>query len=212
MTSNMSIEQVETLINNEGQSNPNIQITHIIGQSVEFLDVLLKNDNGHLKTTVFRKPASEPYVLPHLSDHPRHMHRNTPYTALLRAARICSDVQAFDEERLNIEIALLLNGYPASFITKQFAGFFEKNKAMSVYTTLNDEQYQLLHNKLLTDATRQSKQSQKRIMEVSEKIDKETLNKNEKIIMKPDHNVIKTDAEAAKKPANTKKMYLHYTF
>ncbi|CAF4155603.1 unnamed protein product, partial [Rotaria sordida] len=40
--------------------------------------------------------------------------------ALLRAARICSNVEDFDMERIRIDLSLLLNEYPPSFISKHF--------------------------------------------------------------------------------------------
>jgi hypothetical protein len=40
--------------------------------------------------------------MPFLSDHPRHVHRNAIKGSLFRAVGLCSDVQDFDKERLNI--------------------------------------------------------------------------------------------------------------
>ena len=160
MTSNISTVEIQAMLQFEGQKDPNIQIASSVGHSAEFLDVLIENDHGRLKTSVFHKPAAEPYILPYLSDHPRHMHRNTPYNALLCAARVCSDVQTFDQERLRIEITLLLNGYPPSFISKQFHRFFRNNNAMLVYTDLNDEDYQSLHRTLLKNPMRVQREAQ----------------------------------------------------
>ena len=75
-----------------------------------------ENSNGALMTSVFHKPATEPYVLPYSSDHIRHMHITIPYEALLRAARLCSNVYVSGRERLDIELVLLLNDNPPLFI------------------------------------------------------------------------------------------------
>ncbi len=112
MTTNESFDTIKELLDREGQKDANISINYNIHESVEFLDVLIENNQGQLKTSVYRKPAAEPYILPYTSDHPRHIHANTIYTALLRAIRLCSDVETFDQERLNIEIALLLKDGP----------------------------------------------------------------------------------------------------
>ncbi|CAF3249045.1 unnamed protein product, partial [Rotaria sp. Silwood2] len=120
--------------------------------SVEFLDVFIENIQGQLKTSVFRKPAAEPYILPYTSDHPRHIHSNTIQTALLRGVRLCSDVETFDQERLNIEIALLLNGYPPKFITHHFKQFFKNYNASPIYQDLHVETYQQLHLQLLNES------------------------------------------------------------
>ncbi|CAF1067542.1 unnamed protein product [Rotaria sordida] len=116
MPSNESIENIKALLDQENEKDPNIRINYTIHESVEFLDVLIENVEGKLKTSIFRNPAAEPYILPYASDHPRHIHSNTIYTALLRGVRIYSDVHTFDHERLNIEIGLLLNGYLPKFI------------------------------------------------------------------------------------------------
>ncbi|CAF3224153.1 unnamed protein product [Rotaria sp. Silwood2] len=123
MTSNEPVEIIKALLNQENEKDPNIRISYTIHDSVEFLDVLLENLQGQLKTSVFRNPAVEPYILPYTSDHSRHIHSNTIHTALLLDVRLCSHVETFDQERLNIEIALLLNGYPPKFITHHFKKF-----------------------------------------------------------------------------------------
>ena len=111
--------------------DPNIRISYTIASVVDFLDVTISNDHGQLTTSLFHKSAAEPYVLPFTSDHPRHVHRNIPYAALLRAARICSNVRDFDLERVRIDMALLLNEYPPAFVSKYFNRFFELNNALS---------------------------------------------------------------------------------
>ncbi|CAF3440583.1 unnamed protein product [Rotaria socialis] len=124
------------------------------------LDVTLTNDNGYLTTSIFHKSAAEPYILPYTSDHPRHVYNNILYAALLRAARICSNVEDFDMERIRIDLSLLLNEYPPSFISKHFIRFFEINNAISVLNSLNPEAYHALHQKLLHQPTRCEKQIQ----------------------------------------------------
>ena len=127
MTSNMSIDVIYAQLDCMNKKDEeHIQITYAVGLSVEFLDVHIENCNGSLKTPVYHKPAAEPYVLPYSSDHPRHIHINIPYEALLRAARLCSNVYTFDKERLDIEITLLLNGYPPRFISYHFKQFFQR--------------------------------------------------------------------------------------
>jgi hypothetical protein len=47
----------------------NIQIDSTITTTVNYLDVLITNGNGQLKTWVYHKPTAEPYYLPYRSDH-----------------------------------------------------------------------------------------------------------------------------------------------
>ena len=101
MTSNMTIDESHAKLDRMNlRDEKNIHITYAVGPAVEFLDVLIENVNGSLLTAVFHKLAAEPYVLPFGSNHPRHIHISIPYEALLRAARLCSNVCAFDKERL----------------------------------------------------------------------------------------------------------------
>ena len=158
MTSNLSvvaIHQQLDLMNKKDEKH--IRITYTVGLTAEFLDVHIENVVGLLKTSVYHKPAAEPYVLPYSSDHPRHVHVNIPYEALLRAARLCSDVYAFDKERLDIEMILLVNGYPSRFIRQHFDRFFRLNEAMEVFTELDNKKYDGLHQKLLYLPTRREK-------------------------------------------------------
>jgi hypothetical protein len=85
---------------------------------------MIINENGHLRTTVYHKPTGEPYYLPCNSDHPDRYHRKIPYSALIRAARLCSNVHDFNLEHLRLEISLLLGQYSPKLISNQFLRFF----------------------------------------------------------------------------------------
>ena len=136
MTTN-SLNEMNILLNRIEEKDENIRITRSIGSTMEFLDVLVENNHGQLKTSVFHKPIAEPYILPFLSDHPRHIHRSTVYGQLLRAVRLCSNVEDFDKERLNIECTLLLNGYPPRFISYHVKKFFQKSNVLSLMEQLD---------------------------------------------------------------------------
>ena len=160
MTTNLSFDQIKDILDTADQKDRNIRIKYQIQSCVEFLDVVIQNDNGHLTTSVFHKPTAEPYILPYTSDHPRHVHRNIPYASLLRAARICSNVHDFTIERIRIDMSLLLNDYPPAFISKHVSRFFEQYNAQSVLKQLNEQDYDKLHQKLLHQPTHCEKQLQ----------------------------------------------------
>lgn len=92
------------------QFHPNIKLVRQIGASVSFLDVWIENKNGILTTSVYHKPAAEPYTVPFQSDHPRHTFTNIIDNALLRAIRYSSSLSAFNQERRAIKLMLLYNG------------------------------------------------------------------------------------------------------
>ena len=155
MTSNLSLDQINLLLDEANDCDQNIQITRAIGNTVQFLDVSVENNQGRLRTTVHHKPAAEPYIVPFSSDHPRHMHRNVINGALLRAARLCSDETDFNEERLDIELMLLLNGYPPRFVSYQFKRFFDGNCA----------RYGELHQTLIQQPTRREREREESIQD-----------------------------------------------
>jgi hypothetical protein len=113
-----------------------------------------------LKTSVYHKSAAELYILSYQSDHPRHIHCNIPYFALLGAAPLYSNVQDFDTERLNMEMVLLLNGYPPKFISYYIKRFFIMNNGTSIWTQSDKEAYQKLHQQLLHKPNQREKERQ----------------------------------------------------
>ncbi|CAF4236385.1 unnamed protein product [Rotaria sordida] len=158
MATNQTVDEIKEELDKMKNKDVNININYEIHTSVNFLDITIKNNNGQLNTSLYHKPTAKPYILPYTSDHPRHIHRNIPYAALLRAARICSDVHDFNSARIRIDMSLLLNNYPPNFILKRFYRFFQVNNAISVLNELNEQVYQLLHQLLLHQPTRREKE------------------------------------------------------
>ncbi|CAF1487309.1 unnamed protein product [Adineta ricciae] len=106
-TSNESLDKINEMLDLANGLHPNIKLVRQVGSSVSFLDLLIKNKNGILDTLVYYKEATESYIVPFKSDHPKHVFRNTINTALLRAVRYCSTLSAFEDERRSIELILL---------------------------------------------------------------------------------------------------------
>jgi hypothetical protein len=74
MTLNESIEKIKELLDDNEKKDPTVHINYTIHESKDFLDVLIENIQGQLKTSVFRKEAAELYILRYTSDYPRHIH------------------------------------------------------------------------------------------------------------------------------------------
>ncbi|CAF1690792.1 unnamed protein product, partial [Adineta ricciae] len=72
MTTNLSIEEITNLLEKMQHKDPNISISYKIDSAIDFLDVAIENNLGHLKTSIFHKSSAEPYILPYTSDHPHH--------------------------------------------------------------------------------------------------------------------------------------------
>lgn len=160
MTTNQTIDEINIELEKAQSKDINIKIDPTIGTSVHFLDINIINEYGQLRTSIYHKPTAESYILPYTSDHPRHIHRNIPYAALLHAARLCSHVDDFNSERIRLDMSFLLNDYPPKFITKSFQRFFQLNNAIPVLQQLNEEVYQQLHHTLLFKQTRKERQLQ----------------------------------------------------
>ncbi|CAF1267435.1 unnamed protein product [Rotaria sordida] len=161
MITNETIDEIKEQLEKAQNQDVNIKINNKIDISVDFLDVCIINENSQLKTRIYHKPAAEPYILPYRSIHPRHIHRNIPYGALLHAVRICSNINDFNTERCHIDVSLLLNGYPPNFITKQFYCLFHLNNDMSGLKLMNENAYHHIHQRLLHHPTRHEKELKK---------------------------------------------------
>ncbi|CAF1255732.1 unnamed protein product [Adineta ricciae] len=161
---NRSEKELIKLLDEANTWHPNIKLDYKIGQCLPFLDVLLANNNGILSTSVYHKPATEPYVVPYKSDHPRHVFRNVIQTALTRAIRYSSTFEAYQQEKCQIRLMLLYNEYPPSYIEKQFEKFYFQyvsSLALLSPSFNNEKEFFLMHNKLLDQPTaRQSQVAQ----------------------------------------------------
>jgi hypothetical protein len=110
MTWDGSEEDLAKLLRQPNEHHTHIKLDYTIAKTLPFLDVLLTNDNGILFTSVYHKPAAEPYVAPFVSDHPRHVFVNIISTSLAHAVRYSLTFRAFNYERRYIKLALLYNG------------------------------------------------------------------------------------------------------
>ncbi len=75
-TSNQSLDVINQMLNKANNSHPNIKLVRQLGTTVSFLNVLLKNQNGVLATSVYHKEAAEPYIVLFKSDHSRQIFKN----------------------------------------------------------------------------------------------------------------------------------------
>ena len=84
MTSNLSLDQINDLLSRAAEKDENIRIIQSIGIKLEFLDVFVENSHGQLKTSVFHKPAAEPYIYP--------IHRNIHVIfTVIQSKELCSE-------------------------------------------------------------------------------------------------------------------------
>ena len=125
LTTRKSKEEMNLYLTELGKKDKNIGLTLETGQYVDYLDVRTSVETPNFRIKVYRKLAAQPYILPFNSAHPPHIMKNIPFSALLRAVRICSHKEDLREEIEKIRITLLLNKYPPKFIDNHFKRFFE---------------------------------------------------------------------------------------
>ena len=123
-TSKLPSEHIERTLEELNKKDRNISITWEGGKAIEYLDVKITIEIPNFRTTVFRKLAAQPYILPFHSSHPPHITKNIPYAAALRVTRICSQPEDLQHELEVIRVTLLLNKYPPWFIDKHIGRFF----------------------------------------------------------------------------------------
>lgn len=160
---NLSLKEIN-------QQHPDIKLTSNIDNPISFLDVQAKNVGNYFITSVYHKDAAEPYVVPFLSDHPRHVLVNIIECSHLRASRYSSTVEEFNRERRALKLKLLYNvyvqlsillhlcitlwtsRYPTSYIYTQFHEFFVKHlvASTSILPMIHDaNEYAFLRQRLL---------------------------------------------------------------
>jgi hypothetical protein len=123
LTTKLLPEQIEIKLTEFGKKDPNLAITWEGGNKVNYLDISVTVKIPNFRTTVYRKLAAQPYILPFHSSHPLHITRNIPHAAALRATRICSHAEDLQRELDKIRVMLLLNKYPPAFINKHVGRF-----------------------------------------------------------------------------------------
>jgi hypothetical protein len=110
--------------------------------------VTIINEHGRLTTNVYRKSTAEAYFLPYTSDHPHRYHRNIAYSALVRASQLCSNYDDFNQERLRIDLALLLSDYSPKMISNQSLRFFQVSNTELDLKQADPQAYGRLHRTL----------------------------------------------------------------
>jgi len=149
LTTKKSKEEMDRFLIELGKKDKNIGLTFETGQFVDYLDIRVSVEIPNFRTKVFRKLAAQPYILPFNSAHPPHVMKNIPFSALLRAVRICSHINNLAEEIEKVRITLLLNKYPPNFIDRHFQRFFEVLTGQKHSKLLLSEQHSIYRDKVL---------------------------------------------------------------
>jgi hypothetical protein len=103
-----------------------------------------------LETQVNHDCKAEPYALPHVYDHPPERYSTLIRAAMIRAARCCSDIYEFQQERHYIEFSFTINNFPIGFINEHVTVFFlELNMEEFDHTMYDQEAYEELRENVI---------------------------------------------------------------
>jgi hypothetical protein len=149
LTTRKSKTEMDKVLTDLGKVDKNIGLTFETGPYVDYLDVRIAVEAPIFRTKVYRKLAAQPYILPFNSSHPPHVMKNIPFSALLRATRVCSHREDLADEIEKVRITLLLNKYPPNFIDQHFRRFFETLTEQRDSKVLLSEQHSTYRDKVL---------------------------------------------------------------
>ncbi|CAF4556945.1 unnamed protein product [Rotaria sp. Silwood2] len=151
LTRKQPLEKMNNIFEELNKSDPNLKIQWEGGKSVDYLDVTIRIEIPNFRTRIYCKLAAQPYVLPYHSVHPKHIMRNIPYGAALRAARICSHPNDLREELDRIKITLMLNKYSATFVDEQMQRFYKDLTRTESIDRLIGENHATYRNEILNE-------------------------------------------------------------
>jgi Reverse transcriptase (RNA-dependent DNA polymerase) len=115
-----SQEELQDFLNHMNKQNQAIQFTmeQEKDNSLPFLDVLVKKENEHLTTSVYRKPTHTDQYLNYKSNHNQSTKLGIIHSMRLRADNLCTSQKEQRKEHHHIQQAFRKNGYPQGCIDK----------------------------------------------------------------------------------------------
>ena len=117
---NYGEEKLLEFVRIANEIHPNIKLElRYSKQTIEFLDVQISIENGHLKTDLFTKETDRHLYLHKSSNHPWKTKEAIPYGLGLRLKRICSTEESYKTRRNELKTHLTKRGYKNNELEKQ---------------------------------------------------------------------------------------------
>ena len=111
------LDLLHNFIHSISKQHSNINFTLIITTtSINFLDVIIEIDGGHISTKTCSKSTDTHAFLSYNSFHPRHTKQSIIYSQFLRYKRICSNDEIFLSDATKLSKYFLARQYPFSDI------------------------------------------------------------------------------------------------
>ena len=141
-TWNSSDDELAGYVLELNEQYPDMPLTLSSSLHVRFLDVYVENLQGRLLSTVHRDRRRQQYfLLPYSAKHPRLTHRQWFRFALTRAVQYCSFAADFQQERLEIELTFLANGYSLRYVQYLLQQFLKRHPSPKNSFTFNKSSY-----------------------------------------------------------------------
>ena len=115
-----SIEELKQFTDHANSIHENIQVELRYDQKqIEFLDTLVKIENGHIYTDLYVKPTDKQLYLTSSSCHPSSTKKGLAYGLGLRIRRICEKESDYQRHRKELKNQLRKRGYSGNLIEEQ---------------------------------------------------------------------------------------------
>ena len=112
--SETDLNKVHDILNN---LHPDIKFTkEFSNEEQSFLDVMLKNEKGHIETDIYYKETDSKQYLFFDSYHPRHTKTSIPFCVARRIKTTVSDDETLTERFRELEKFLIKQKYPQKVI------------------------------------------------------------------------------------------------
>ena len=141
---------------------------------MEFLDLLIKIENGKLKTDLYIKPSNLQLYLNFNSNHPEPCKTGLVYGQALRIVERCTNGEDTEKHLLNLKKKLIDRDYPEEIVKKQISRAQQKDRKSLIFkhkqTTQSDKKVRLIftYNKSNPPIQKWIRQS-KRFLDKNEK-------------------------------------------
>ena len=115
-----SLEELEAFAQHTNSIRQNIKVNlQYSTESIEFLDALVKIENGHINTDLFVKPTDKQLYLRKNSYHPPNTNKSLAYGLGVRIRRICEKEKDYTKHRAALTTQLRNRGNSGAFIENQ---------------------------------------------------------------------------------------------
>ena len=141
MTWNESAETLRDKLNQIHTQYPHLNLTILIGKTIQYLDAELSQTDGTLRTDVAKNVDTEPYSLPFVFGHRRNKFQTLLRASLIRAARCCANVLDFASEWEDLQLSFQYNRFSSDFIIYQIQSFLEEFQVDHLHIHLGESYY-----------------------------------------------------------------------